>query len=59
MAPQFSKTKTCEASLAVGASCTISVSFKPTTTGANKATSNVNTGVGDGTQTVALSRTET
>jgi hypothetical protein len=35
------------------------VSFKPTTTGAKKATLNVNTGGGDGTQTVALSRTET
>jgi hypothetical protein len=56
---QFLKTKTCGASLAAGASCTISVTFKPTTTGAMKATLNVNAGGGDGTQTVALSGTGT
>ncbi len=52
---QFSKTKTCGLSLAVGKSCTISVTFKPTAAGAMKATMNFNAGGGDGTQTVALS----
>jgi hypothetical protein len=51
---EFAKTKTCGASLAVAASCTISVSFKPTSTGAKKATLNVNAGGGDGTQIVTL-----
>jgi hypothetical protein len=54
---EFTRTKTCGASLAVGASCTINVSFKPATTGAKKATLNVNAGSGDGTQTVALTGT--
>jgi hypothetical protein len=54
---QFVKTKTCGASLAVGMSCTISVTFTPAATGAMTATLNVNAGGGDGTQTVALSGT--
>jgi hypothetical protein len=54
---QFGRTSTCGTSLAIGASCTIHVTFKPTTTGAKKATLNVNAGGGDGTQTVALTGT--
>ena len=54
---QFHKTTTCGTSVAVGGSCPISVTFKPITTGAMKATLNVNAGGGDGTQTVALSGT--
>jgi hypothetical protein len=53
------KSTTCGASLAVGGSCTISVSFKPTTTGAKNETLNVNAGGGAGTQKVALSGTGT
>ena len=55
----FSRTKTCGTSIAVGGSCTISVSFSPTTTGVAAATLSVNAGGGDGTQTVALSGTGT
>jgi hypothetical protein len=51
----FSKTTTCGTSLAVGKTCTISVTFSPTTTGSATASLSVNTGSGDGTQTVALS----
>ena len=54
---QFSQTNTCGTSVAVGASCTISVVFKPTATGSKTATLNVNAGGGAGTQTVALSGT--
>jgi hypothetical protein len=56
---QYLKSTTCGASLAVGGSCTISVSFKPTTTGAKNETLNVNAGGGAGTQKVALSGTGT
>jgi len=56
---QFSKTTTCGTSVAVAGTCTISVTFKPTTTGAKHATLNVNAGGGDGTQSVALSGTGT
>jgi hypothetical protein len=51
----FSKTTTCGTSLAVGKTCTISVTFSPTATGSATASLSVNTGSGDGTQTVALS----
>jgi Abnormal spindle-like microcephaly-assoc'd, ASPM-SPD-2-Hydin len=54
---QFSQTHTCGTSVAVGATCTISVVFKPKSTGAMTATLNVNAGGGAGTQTVALSGT--
>ncbi len=49
---QFSETNTCGTSVAVGATCTISVVFKPTRTGSMSATLNI--AAGDGTQTVAL-----
>jgi hypothetical protein len=51
----FSKTTTCGTSIAVGKSCTISVSFSPTAAGAATASLNVNAGGGDGSQSVALS----
>ncbi len=56
---QFTKTKTCGASLAIGAQCTVNVKFAPTTTGAMKATLNIKAGGGDGTQTVAITGTGT
>jgi hypothetical protein len=56
---QFSQTNTCGTSVAIGATCTISVVFKPTSTGTKMATLNVNAGGGAGTQTVALSGTGT
>ncbi len=54
---EFLKTTTCGASLAAGTSCTISVKFKPTTTGAQTATLEANAGGGAGTQSVSLSGT--
>jgi Abnormal spindle-like microcephaly-assoc'd, ASPM-SPD-2-Hydin len=51
---QFSQTNTCGTAVALGATCTISVVFKPTVTGSKTATLNVNAGGGAGTQTVAL-----
>ena len=54
---QFSRTTTCGTSVAVGASCTISIMFKPTATGAMSAILNVNAGGADGTQPVALTGT--
>jgi Abnormal spindle-like microcephaly-assoc'd, ASPM-SPD-2-Hydin len=54
---QFSQTNTCGTSLGVGATCTITVVFKPITTGAKQATLNVNAGGTYGTQTVRLSGT--
>jgi len=56
-ANQFSQTTTCGASVAVGATCTISVVFKPTTAGVKSATLNVNGGGGSGTNSVTLSGT--
>lgn len=56
---QFTKTKTCGASLAAGATCTVSVDFSPSATGAMKATLSIKAGGGDGTQTVALTGTGT
>ena len=53
----FSQTNTCGTSVAVGATCTISAVFKPTSTGPKTATLSVNAGGGAGTQTVALSGT--
>jgi hypothetical protein len=58
----FSQTNTCGASVAVGASCTISVVFDPSAAGPSTATLSVNAGVqpstinlsGTGTFTVAL-----
>jgi hypothetical protein len=53
----FSQTNTCGTSVAVGASCTISVVFNPASVGSATATLSVNAGNGAGTQTVALSGT--
>jgi hypothetical protein len=53
---QFLTTTTCSSSLALGANCTISVQFRPTSTGVKKAKLNVNAG-SDGTRSVALSGT--
>jgi hypothetical protein len=54
---QFSQTNTCGTSVALGATCTISVVFTPTMTGSMMATLNVNVGGGGGTQTATLSGT--
>jgi hypothetical protein len=54
---QFSGTQDCGTSLAVGASCTISLEFEPTATGNFTAGLDVNAGGGRGTQTVVLSGT--
>ena len=51
----FTQTNTCGTSLAAGATCTISVSFTPNSTGAKSAVLNVVDAVG--TQTVTLSGT--
>ena len=56
-ANQFSQTNTCGASVAVNATCEISVVFRPTSAGAKAATLNVNAGGGAGTQTVSLTGT--
>jgi predicted RecA/RadA family phage recombinase len=53
----FTETNTCGNSVAVGASCTISVVFNPASVGLSTATLSVNTGNGAKTQTVALSGT--
>jgi hypothetical protein len=53
----FSQTNTCGSSVAVGATCTISVVFNPASVGSAAATLSVNAGSGAGTQTVALSGT--
>jgi len=55
----FSQTNTCGTSLAGGASCTISVTFTPTATGARSATLNVNDDAAGSPQTVSLSGTGT
>ena len=53
----FSQTNTCGTSVAVGASCTISVVFNPASAGLTSATLSVNAGSGAGTQTVTLGGT--
>ena len=53
----FVVSHTCGSSVAVGASCTISVVLKPTTAGAKSGTLTVTGGNGAGTKTVALSGT--
>jgi hypothetical protein len=53
----FSETNTCGTSVAVGATCTISVVFNPLLAGAKAAVLSVNTGGFGGTQTVTLSGT--
>lgn len=56
-AGDFQQTHTCGASLAAGASCTISVTFKPTATGARSATVSVTDNAAGNPQTVTLSGT--
>jgi sugar lactone lactonase YvrE len=56
-ATSFTETTTCGTALAVGATCTVSVTFKPTATGALTATLTVNGNALGGRQTVALSGT--
>jgi hypothetical protein len=58
-ANQFSQTNTCGATLAAGANCVITVSFKPTTSGAFVATLSVADNAAGSPQTVALSGTGT
>ncbi len=53
----FSQTNTCGTSVAVGASCAISVVFNPAAPGPATATLSINVGTGAPTQTVALSGT--
>ena len=53
----FAQSKTCGSSLAAGASCTISVTFAPTTTGARSATLKVTDSAAGSPQTVSLSGT--
>jgi hypothetical protein len=50
----FSETNTCGTSLASGASCSISVTFKPNTIGTLTATMNVNDSASNSPQTVSL-----
>jgi hypothetical protein len=54
---QFAQTNNCGTSVAAGASCTITVSFKPTSTGSKVATLKVAAGGGAGTKSVTLSGT--
>jgi hypothetical protein len=53
----FSQTNTCGSSVAVGASCTVSVTFDPAVVGTATALLSINIGNGGATQTVALSGT--
>ena len=54
---QFARTTNCPARVAVGGSCTVSVVFKPTSTGAKSATLQVTPGGGAALKSVALSGT--
>jgi hypothetical protein len=51
---QFAKSHNCPANLAVGASCTINVVFKPTATGSKAALINITPGGGAAIRSVAL-----
>ncbi len=53
-AGQFAQTNTCGSSVAVGGSCTVSVVFNPTASGASTATLSVQTSAGAGTQSITL-----
>jgi F5/8 type C domain/Abnormal spindle-like microcephaly-assoc'd, ASPM-SPD-2-Hydin len=55
----FAQTNTCGASLAAGASCTASVTFKPTANGAVSGSLTVSSNASNSTLTVALSGTGT
>jgi PASTA domain/Abnormal spindle-like microcephaly-assoc'd, ASPM-SPD-2-Hydin len=54
---QFSRTHNCGSSVAAGSTCTISVTFKPTSTGLKSASVTVTAGDGAGTKLVTLSGT--
>jgi FG-GAP-like repeat/Abnormal spindle-like microcephaly-assoc'd, ASPM-SPD-2-Hydin/Divergent InlB B-repeat domain len=54
-AGDFSQTHTCTSSLAVGASCTISVSFKPTASGTRTAAVSITDNAAGSPQKIALS----
>ena len=53
----FSETNTCQPSVGPGASCTITITFKPTASGVRTASVSVSDGGGGSPQTVALSGT--
>jgi hypothetical protein len=55
----FSQTTTCENSLAAGATCTISVTFKPTASGTRTATVSIRDNAADSPQSVSLTGTGT
>jgi hypothetical protein len=55
----FAETNTCGSSVNAGASCTISVTFSPTTTGSRTATLNIFDNAAGSPQTVAVSGTGT
>ncbi|HWJ05758.1 MAG TPA: choice-of-anchor D domain-containing protein [Steroidobacteraceae bacterium] len=54
---QFTRTTNCPARMAVGASCTVSVKFKPTSSGAKSASLQVSATGGAPAKSVALSGT--
>jgi hypothetical protein len=56
-ANQFSQTNSCGTSVTVGSTCTISVVFKPTSTGSKAASLRVTPGGGAATQSVSLTGT--
>ena len=56
---QFSQTNNCPAQVAVGGKCTVSVKFKPTSTGSKSATLVVTPGGGVAAKSVALYGTGT
>jgi hypothetical protein len=58
-AADFSQTTTCGATLATAANCTISVTFKPTTTGAESATLSIADSDASSPQTASLTGTGT
>jgi len=53
----FSQTNTCSSSVAANSACTISVTFKPTTTGTRSGTVTITDNVNPGIQTASLSGT--
>jgi hypothetical protein len=55
----FSQTNTCRSSVAVGASCTLSVTFKPTATGIRTGAVTITDNASPATQTVSLTGTGT
>jgi hypothetical protein len=55
----FSETNTCGASVAAGANCSVSVTFKPTATGSRAASVTITDDAAGGPQAVALSGTGT